>query len=99
MVRLAVSRDEQDDTKLFKLLCQESDALIFVQYDVTDVTEKGQPRCFWDDLEGVVGFWSLQMQVRQGLDSRRDRGTTRRSSVCVDMRLSVWSWKALGCDQ
>ena len=63
-----IARDKEHRTELLELLGQEGKVVVFVRSDVAYVAKHCQVGCFWDDLENIIGFWGLQVQIREYLD-------------------------------
>ena len=58
-----VAWDKEYNAELFELQSQEGEEVVFVRYNVANVTKQRQVGCRWDNFEDIVCFWRLQMQV------------------------------------
>jgi hypothetical protein len=63
VVGFVVAEDEKDSAELSDLFLEEGEAIVLVRGNVTDVAQQCQIGRFWSDLEDVVAFWSLQVEV------------------------------------
>jgi hypothetical protein len=72
MVRLMIAGKEDHGSKLAELSGQKPKTVDFVCCDVANITQKSQLRRFGLNLEHIVCFGSLQMQVRENLNRHDD---------------------------
>ncbi|EXJ89553.1 hypothetical protein A1O3_02620 [Capronia epimyces CBS 606.96] len=74
VIRFMITGDEEHSAELMELEGQKGKIVVLVDRNVSHIAKQRQVGRLWDDLEDIVAFWSLQMEIGENPDRHSEGG-------------------------